>query len=58
MTATPSIDPAQFLHDELAPASPDSMRHMLTSFVNALLSAQADAVCDGERRLVRGAEAS
>lgn len=48
MTASPSIDPARFLHDELAQASPDLMRHMLTSFVNALLSAQADAVCGAE----------
>src|SRR5215203_5026402 len=45
MTAVPSIDPARFLHDELAQASPDLMRELLTTFVNALLSAQADAVC-------------
>jgi putative transposase len=48
MTAAPSIDPVRFLHEELAQASPDLMRHMLTSFVNALLSAQADAVCGAE----------
>lgn len=45
MTAAPSIDPAQFLHDHLAQASPDLMRELLTTFVNALLSADADAVC-------------
>jgi len=45
MTAAPSIDPAQFLHDHLAQASPDLMRELLTTFVNALLSANADAVC-------------
>jgi transposase-like protein len=45
MTAAPSIDPAQFLHDQLAQASPDLMRELLTTFVNALLSADADAVC-------------
>jgi putative transposase len=33
---------------QLAQASPDLMRDMLTSFVNALLSAQADAVCGAE----------
>ena len=48
MTAVPSIDPARFLHDELAQASPDLMRDLLTTFVNALLSAQADAVCGAE----------
>lgn len=52
MTAVPSIDPAQFLNEQLSQASPDLMRHLLTTFVNALLSAQADAVCGagyGER---------
>jgi transposase-like protein len=48
MTAVPSVDPARFLHDELAQASPDLMRELLTTFVNALLSAQADAVCGAE----------
>jgi putative transposase len=45
MTATPSIDPTEFLQDHLAQASPDLMRELLTTFVNALLSAEADAVC-------------
>jgi putative transposase len=52
MTAGPSIDPARFLNEQLAQASPDLMRELLTTFVNALLSAQADAVCGagyGER---------
>ena len=48
MTAAPSIDPARFLHDELAQASPDLMRQMLETFINALLSAQADSVCGAE----------
>ena len=45
MTAGPSIDPARFLEEQLAQASPDLMRDLLATFVNALLSAQADAVC-------------
>ncbi len=52
MTAGPSIDPARFLDEQLAQASPDLMRDLLTTFVNALLSAPADAVCGagyGER---------
>lgn len=52
MTAVPSIDPAQFLDEQLAQASPDLLRELLTTFVNTLLSAQADAVCGagyGER---------
>ena len=48
MTANPSIDPARFLHDELSQASPDLMRELLGTFINALLSAQADAVCGAE----------
>jgi putative transposase len=52
MTAVPSIDPSRFLTEQLSQASPDLMRDLLTTFVNALLSAQADAVCGagyGER---------
>ena len=56
MTAVPSIDPAQFLTEQLSQASPDLMRDLLSTFVNALLSAQADAVCGagyGERTAER-----
>ena len=45
MTAPFSIDPADFLHEHLTQASPDLMRQMLTTFINTLLSADADAVC-------------
>ena len=56
MTAMPSINPndpalaktldaGEFLHEQLAQASPDLMRGLLTTFVNALLGAEADAVC-------------
>jgi transposase-like protein len=45
VTAPSSIDPARFLHDHLASASPDLLRSMLTTFVNVLMSAEADAVC-------------
>ena len=52
MTAGLSIDPVRFLNEQLSQASPDLMRELLTTFVNALLSAQADALCGapyGER---------
>ncbi len=45
MTAPSSIDPARFLHDHLESASPDLLRQMLATFINALMSAEADAVC-------------
>jgi putative transposase len=45
MTAPSSIDPARFLHDQLASASPDLLRSMLATFINALMSAEADAIC-------------
>ena len=45
MTAPSSIDPARFLHDQLASASPDLLRSMLTTFVHTLMSAEADAIC-------------
>jgi putative transposase len=45
VTAPSSIDPARFLHDQLASASPDLLRSMLATFISALMSAEADAVC-------------
>ena len=46
MTAKPSIDPAEFLHEHLAQASPDLLRELMQGFVNTLLSADADSVCN------------
>src|SRR4051812_39346175 len=45
MTAGSSIDPADFLHEHLAEASPDLLRELMQGFVNTLLSADADRVC-------------
>ena len=45
MTAKPSIDPAEFLHEHLSQASPDLLRELMQGFVNTLLSADADSVC-------------
>ena len=42
---TKTLDPGEFLHEQLAQASPDLMRELLATFVNALLGADADAVC-------------
>lgn len=52
MAAKPRIDPTRFLEEQLAAASPDLLRAMLKTFVEALMSAEADAVCGagyGER---------
>jgi len=49
MAAGPhSIDPTTYLDDLLAQASPDLMRQMLQSFVNQILSTQADQICGAE----------
>jgi putative transposase len=48
MTAAPMIDPARFLHEHLEAASPDLLRHLLTTFINTLMSAEADALCGAE----------
>ena len=48
MTAGPSLDPARFLHDHLAQASPDLLRELLGVFIDALMSAEADAICGAE----------
>jgi putative transposase len=45
MTVPSSIDPARFLSEQLAQASPDLLRQVLTTFINTLMSAEADAVC-------------
>ena len=45
MTANPSIDPARFLSEHLERAEPELLRSMLLTFVNALMGAEADALC-------------
>jgi putative transposase len=52
MAAGPSIDVSGWLHEQLAQASPDLLRAMVTTFAEALMSAEADAICGagyGER---------
>ena len=48
MTAPHIVDPAGLLGDALAQASPDLMRSLLQSVINALLCAEADAVVGAE----------
>ncbi len=45
MTAPSSIDPTRFLHERLAAASPNLPRQTLSTFINTLMSAEADAIC-------------
>ena len=45
MTATASIDPVRFLDEHLEHAEPDLLRSMLRTFVQALMGAEADALC-------------
>lgn len=45
MTASTSIDLTDFLDQQLAQASPDLLRQMLKAFAEALMSADAEAVC-------------
>jgi putative transposase len=48
MTAPHIVDPAQLLNQAVSDASPDLMRHLLGTVINALVSAEADAVCGAE----------
>jgi putative transposase len=48
MTAPKSVDPASFLREQLESASPDLLRQMVKTFADALMSADADAVCGAE----------
>jgi transposase-like protein len=45
MTAPKSMDPAQFLREQAVSAEPDVLRAMVKTFAEALMSAEADAVC-------------
>jgi putative transposase len=48
MTAPHIVDPGRLLGEALAEASPDLMRSLLQTIINALLSADADAVVGAE----------
>lgn len=45
MTALPSIDPALAWDEQIDRAEPDLVRHLLKTFVQALMGAEADAMC-------------
>ncbi len=52
MTSVEPIDPSKLLSDQLAVASPDLLRNMMSTFIQALMGAEADTVCGagyGER---------
>ncbi len=56
MTAGPSIDLSGWLDEQLAQASPDLLRDMIKTFAEALMGAEADAICGapyGERSAER-----
>jgi len=45
MTAPKSVDPAGLLREQVESASPDLLRAMVKTFADALMSAEADALC-------------
>jgi putative transposase len=45
MTAIPSIDLSSWMSEQLSQASPDLLRQLIQTFAEALMSADADAVC-------------
>ncbi len=52
MTDVQRIDPAQLLETQLATASPDLLRSLMSTFLQTLMGAEADAMCGagyGER---------
>jgi putative transposase len=50
MAVGPSIDLSGWLEDQLAQASPDLLRGMVKSFAEALMGAEADAICGAPYR--------
>nr|GLK39488.1 hypothetical protein GCM10017611_63590 [Rhodococcus wratislaviensis] len=52
MTTAHDIDLHEFLTDRLTDASPDLLRSLLSTFIDALMGAEADSLCGagfGER---------
>jgi transposase-like protein len=45
LPSIPNVDASGWLHEQLAQASPDLLRAMVTTFAETLMSAEADAVC-------------
>ena len=45
MTVIKSMDLVEAVREHLAKASPDVLRELVESFANALMSAEADALC-------------
>ena len=50
MAATPSIDVSGWLDEQLAQASPDLLRAIVNTFAEAIMAADADAVCNAGYR--------
>ncbi|MFJ2723083.1 hypothetical protein [Streptomyces sp. NPDC087437] len=48
MTAPDSLPLHALAEDNLASASPDPLRAMVKTFADALMSAEADALCNAE----------
>jgi len=48
MTAPNSMDVAAVLRQQVAEGHPDVLRTMVTAFANALISADADAICGAD----------
>jgi transposase-like protein len=48
MTALESVDPAGWLRQQAGDGNPDVLATMVTAFANALMSAEADAICGAE----------
>ncbi len=44
-TQSTQIDPAQMLNDQLESASPDLLRHLMSTFITTLMGAEVDALC-------------
>ncbi|WP_197516553.1 MULTISPECIES: transposase, partial [unclassified Nocardia] len=52
MTSVQPIDPSAMLSEQLAVASPDLLRNMMSTFIQAMMSNEADSMCGagyGER---------
>lgn len=58
MTAPKSMNPAEFLREQAESAGPDVLRAMVKTFADALMSAEADAICGAPYRQRSGEQAN
>jgi putative transposase len=54
MAVSDSVDPAGWFAEQIGACEPDLLRKMVKTMAEALMSAEADAICGAEAQQIRG----